>query len=159
MTKIYLANGLFNESDLRYNEYIAQLLREGIDDVEVFVPQEQGINDKTSYADSQLIYKLDRDNLISSDILVAIIDGVEVDSGVALEIGLFAAQRGNKIIGLYTDPRQLGRDNKKKIDALIKDGTENQFMYRNLMVIGAIKENGEIINSSSDLVNTVKCYI
>jgi CO dehydrogenase nickel-insertion accessory protein CooC1 len=47
----------------------------------------------------------------------------------------------------------MGRDNQKKIDALIEDATENQFVYRNLYVIGKIKASGGgIFTSHEDLV-------
>lgn len=67
---------------------------------------------------------------------------------------------GKPIFALYTDVRQQGRDNKKKIEALIKDGTENQFMYRNLFVIGLIKlTDGNIYSTVEELVEGVKEYI
>lgn len=153
--KGYLANGLFSLADRNVNELIAKSLRDAIEDLDLFVPQEQGINDKNSYADSITIAELDTENLLESDFLIAVLDGVEIDSGVASEIGAFYTT-GKKIIGLYTDVRQLGRDNEKKINALIEDGTENQFMYRNLYTVGLVKLNGVIVSNLDDLVKEVK---
>lgn len=158
MFKIYLANGLFSLADLKFNEYLANTIRENIfNDFELFVPQEQEINDKNSYADSKKIFELDYENLSSSDIVVAVIDGVEIDSGVACEIGI-AKSLGIPVIGLYTDVRQLGTSNNKKINALIEDSSENQFMYRNLFVIGAIKSNGVIVSSINELLSEIPNY-
>jgi nucleoside 2-deoxyribosyltransferase len=154
--KVYLANGLFSEADRMYNNYVATLLRNEIDDLDLFVPQEAGeINDKQSYADSLMIASWDTTKLLESDVLIAILDGVEIDSGVSAEIGIFSTT-GKPIIGLYTDVRQFGRDNDKKIQALINDGTENQFMYRNLFTIGKVKENGVIVSNTTDLIKELK---
>lgn len=154
--KVYLANGLFSEADRMYNAYIAKLLRENIEGIDLYVPQENGeINDKNAYADSIMIAKADTDRLKESDILVAVIDGTEIDAGVASEIGVFYMLE-KPIIAIYTDVRQQGRDNKRKIQALIEDGTENQFMYRNLYTIGLIKERGRIVDNTNDLIKEVK---
>jgi nucleoside 2-deoxyribosyltransferase len=45
--------------------------------------------------------------LISSEILLAVLDGTEVDSGTAAEVG-FAAALGKKCYGLRTDWRDSG---------------------------------------------------
>ena len=158
--KGYLANGLFGLGDRLLNSLIASELRKEIEEIDLYLPQENNeINDKSSYADSIAIAKADMDKLIESDFLIAVIDGVEIDSGVAAEIGTFY-MTGKPIFALYTDIRQQGRDNKKKIEALIKDGTENQFMYRNLFVIGLIKlTEGNIYATVDELVGGVKEYI
>ncbi|EJW13907.1 nucleoside 2-deoxyribosyltransferase [Paenibacillus alvei] len=154
--KGYLANGLFTIGDRMVNEEIALSLRTAYVEttggvLDLFVPQEQGINDKSTYADSVLIAQLDSEALMASDFLVAVIDGVEIDSGVAAEIGMFATT-GKPIFTLYSDIRQEGRSNDMKIQALVEDGTENQFMYRNLFVLGLIKKNGSVYSSINSLV-------
>jgi nucleoside 2-deoxyribosyltransferase len=155
--KAYLANGLFSEADRMYNEHLAKLLRDEIDGLDLFVPQESAeINDKNAYADSLMIADWDSSKLLESDVLIAVLDGVEIDSGVSTEIGMFS-MTGKPIIGLYTDIRQLGRDNQKKIEALIKDSTENQFSSRNLFTTGRIKlVNGVIVNNKFDMINLIK---
>lgn len=150
MKNVYLANGLFGLGDFYFNQLIAKELRNAIPDINLFVPQEQEINDKNSYADSEKIFDLDFENVQKSDLVVAVIDGVEIDSGVACEIGA-ARALGIPIIALYTDMRLQGTSNNKKIDALISDSTENQFMYRNLFVIGAVKSNGSVVHTVKDL--------
>lgn len=154
--KAYLANGLFSIGDRYVNELIAKELRAAIPGIELYVPQENdAINDKNAYADSLTIARADLEGLKVSDVLIAVIDGVEIDSGVAAEIGAFA-MLNRPIVALFSDVRQLGRTNTKKIDALIADGTENQFIYRNLFVVGLIKENGVIVSSVDELVAEVK---
>lgn len=147
----YLANGLFSLGDRLVNELVADAVRQALPGVELYVPQENGaINDKTAYADSEQIASADMASLVKSDFLIAVLDGVEIDSGVAAEIGAFS-MLNRPIFALLTDTRQQGRDNMKKIDALQKDATENQFIYRNLFVVGLIKQRGIIVSSIEEL--------
>lgn len=158
--KAYLANGLFGIGDRLLNSLIASEIRKEINGIDLYVPQENdAINDKSTYADSVAIATADINKLKESDFLIAVIDGVEVDSGVAAEIGAFY-MTGKPIFALYSDVRQLGRDNENKIQALIDDGTENQFMYRNLFLIGIIKQTeGDIYSTVDQLVEGVKEYV
>ena len=155
--KAYLANGLFGLGDRLLNTLIAAEVRKEIEGIELYVPQENAaINDKSSYADSITIAKADMDKLRESEFLIAVIDGVEIDSGVAAEIGAFAMM-DKPIFALYSDVRQQGRDNENKIKALIEDGRENQFMYRNLFVIGLIKAtDGDIYSTVEELIAGIK---
>ncbi|MEQ6353422.1 nucleoside 2-deoxyribosyltransferase [Lysinibacillus sp. M3] len=156
--KAYLANGLFSLGDRLVNEQLAAAIREAVPGIELYVPQENdAINDKTAYADSLAIAQADLEMLQNSDVLVAVLDGVEIDSGVAAEIGAFA-MLDRPIVGVFTDVRQQGRDNMMKIEALVRDGIENQFVYRNLFVIGLIKRTGVITTSIDEAVQAVQKY-
>lgn len=148
MLKGYLANGLFGLGDRMVNSHIAEELRGLFKvnqlDVDLYLPQENlAINDKNTYADSIMIAEGDDAYLNETDFVIAVLDGVEIDSGVACEVGV-AATLGKKVFGLLTDNRQQGTSNQEKINALVKDPTENQFVYRNLYVIGKIKKSGGV---------------
>lgn len=157
--KAYLANGLFSLGDRLLNELIANKIRLAIPSIDLYVPQENDeINDKEAFANSIDIANADLERLMESDVLIAVIDGIEIDSGVAAEIGVFSTYK-RPIIALYTDVRQLGRENPSKIEALIADGTENQFMYRNLFVIGLVKQNGLIVSTIEELVEHVQKFV
>ncbi|GLC88963.1 nucleoside 2-deoxyribosyltransferase [Lysinibacillus piscis] len=156
--KAYLANGLFSLGDRIVNEQLAAAIRAAIPHIDLYVPQENdAINDKSAYADSLAIAEADLAKLQQSDVLIAVLDGVEIDSGVAAEIGAFA-MLGRPIVGVLTDVRQQGRDNQAKIEALIQDGLENQFVYRNLFVVGLIKRNGIITSSIEEAVTAIQQY-
>lgn len=157
--KAYLANGLFGMGDRLLNSLVGSQIRKEIQNIDLYIPQENpDINDKNSYADSITIAQADMERLKNSDFLIAIIDGVEIDSGVAAEIGAFS-MLDKPIFALYTDVRQQGRNNNKKIEALIGDGTENQFMYRNLFVVGLIKQTkAGIFSTVDELINGIKKY-
>lgn len=153
--KGYLANGLFSMGDRYVNEQLAKAIREAVPEIDLYVPQENdAINDKAAYANSELIAEADLSKLEESDILIAVLDGIEVDSGVAAEIGAFSMLQ-RPIVGVFTDTRQQGRDNQKKIDALIEDGLENQFVYRNLFLVGLVKRNGVITSTLKEAVEAV----
>lgn len=155
--KAYLANGLFSEADQMYNTYLAQHIREALPTIELYNPMEnESLNDKQNYADSVMIFNGDNAYLDQSQLLIAVLDGPVVDDGVAAELGRFALlceqqPHQKEILALYTDVRQQGRENAQKIGALVADSTENQFMYRNLYVVGGAKKVGKIFSSSNDL--------
>jgi len=148
--KIYLAAPLFSESEFLYNEILAdELIAMGH---EVYLPQRnKSINDKTKSADSIAIFDADTEQLDIADILIAVLDGVAVDPGVAAEIGYMVAKE-KKIFGLLTDGRESSKTvNDLKIGLLNIPG-ENQFSYVNLYVVGAVKKNGEIFTSRKELI-------
>lgn len=158
MKKIYFASPLFASMEVRYNASVVADIRSRYQDLEVYLPQEQGeINDKNAYANSVMIAKADTDALLASDILIAVIDGLSIDAGVASEIGV-AYQAGIPIIGLYTDSRQQGFDNQKKIDALSELG-ESQFSYVNLYTVGLIKLNGILVDSEEAMIEAIQTYL
>ncbi len=153
--KGYLGNGLFGLGDRMLNELAAKQLRDLFAfndiDLDLYVPQENmAINDKNSFANSIMIADGDDAYLEKTDFMIAVLDGVEIDSGVACEVGV-ATTLGKKVFGLFTDTRQLGTDNREKINALIEDPTENQFVYRNLYVMGKVKKSGGIYTNLEDL--------
>ncbi|EOH99157.1 hypothetical protein UAY_01934 [Enterococcus moraviensis ATCC BAA-383] len=153
--KIYFAGPMFAKSDLLYNEHLVKQIRALEDSIEVYLPQENGaINDKTAYADSKMIALADTEKVLESDLLVAVLDGITIDAGVASEIGV-AYAKNIPIIGLYTDTRQQGSDNQKKLAAL---GTtaENQFHYLNLYTVGLVKLNGRIVSDEDDFLTLIK---
>ncbi len=151
--KIYFANDLFNDATLMYNEHVVSKIEEEFPDVEVYLPQRNdAINDKTEYADSLTIVKADYEELEDSDVLVAVIDSD--DSGVALEIGMFYMMN-KPIIGIYTDTRRVAYGNEQKKEALDTIG-ENQVFYINLMLSGAIKERGELVDSHKEAIKLLK---
>ena len=155
---IYFAAHLFAQSDLFYNQYLVKKIRELDDNLTIYLPQEnEGINDKSAYADSKMIALADTDEVLKSDLMVALLDGLTIDAGVASEIGV-AYAKGIPVIALYTDSRQQGADNQQKIDAL-QTPAENQFHYLNLYTVGLIKLNGTIVSNEEALLEAIKSYL
>jgi nucleoside 2-deoxyribosyltransferase/predicted secreted protein len=104
--RIYLAAPLFSEAERHYNSSIAHQLKELL--FEVHVPQD--IGDSSAERDkggNASIYEENLRALRESDIVVAIIDGADADSGTAWEMG-YAKAIGKKVIALRTDFRHVG---------------------------------------------------
>jgi nucleoside 2-deoxyribosyltransferase len=148
--KGYLATHFFHEAGFNWTKMLAERIRKETG-IELYVPQENGeINDKTD-VDNKVtdvdIFDADTNQLTSSNFLICCLDGVEIDSGVACEIGYFAALAKEqdiprKIIGILTDMRQ---DSKEPPHAL----------YRNLYVTGCCRKYGTIVRSLDELVSEI----
>ena len=104
--KVFLASPLFNESERQFNSQIAKTLREN--GFEVWLAQEAMLMNTESHRDKETIYKYDIRALETSDIVLAILDGIDVDSGVAFEMG-YAKALNKPVIGLKTDYRTFSR--------------------------------------------------
>ncbi len=101
---IYLAGPLFTHAELEFNRRLKDMfLKKGFS---VFLPQEDA-EDAASERERQnqeCIFQKCVEGVDSADIVVAVLDGVDVDSGTAWEIG-YAYARGKPVIGLRTDFR------------------------------------------------------
>lgn len=103
---VYLAAPLFSEGERVYNQLIRdQLVRAG---QQVYLPQEIG-DDLTSrdLGTTRAIFLENLTALSGSDLVVAVIEGADADSGTAWEIG-YAYARGIPVVALRTDFRAVG---------------------------------------------------
>jgi nucleoside 2-deoxyribosyltransferase len=127
-TKIYLAGALFSLAEQEFNLKLKNLL-ENIFSVEVFLPQ---IECKDLEDNPTKIFEKCKEGIDNSDLMIAILDGTDVDSGTAWEIG-YGYNIYSKfipletIIGIRTDFRQRGDDFglncmiSKSLDVLIEE--------------------------------------
>jgi nucleoside 2-deoxyribosyltransferase/predicted secreted protein len=105
--RVYLAAPLFSESERVYNLSVAGRLKNNFFDV--YLPQEAGDDSDTRNKEDQVrIFSENMRALENADIIVAIIDGADADSGTAWEMGYAYASR-KKVIALRTDFRRSGR--------------------------------------------------
>jgi hypothetical protein len=159
LLKGYLGSFFFDKFGFDGTTKLGQKIRQETG-LELYIPQENGeINDKKNNdgnITAETIYQGDTDRLIESDILIACVDGVEIDSGLSTEIGLVAGynetclkygipHKPKFIIGYYTDCRQFG--------------TGDNHMYKNLYTMGAIEKFGIIVNNENDLINEIKIFM
>ncbi len=100
--KIFLAAPIFSLAEREFNSKLAGELRKK--GYEVFLAQELGVLDSSDNDIKRKLFKEDLKALNESDIVVAVLDGMEVDSGVAFELG-YAYAKGKKIVGVRTDHR------------------------------------------------------
>jgi len=106
--RIYLAAPLFSEAEREYNHVIAGLLTENCFDV--YLPQDTGdTHAERGEQEHFQIFLQNKKALQDADLVVAIIDGADADSGTAWEMG-YAAALEKPVIALRTDFRQVGQE-------------------------------------------------
>jgi nucleoside 2-deoxyribosyltransferase len=104
--KIFLAAPLFSKAEQEYNSQTAKRLRKH--GFEVWLAQEASFIQKGIHKEKKAIYEGNILALKTSNALIAVLDGIDVDAGVAFEIG-YAKALGKPIIGLKTDYRTFSR--------------------------------------------------
>ncbi|MDD7305249.1 MAG: nucleoside 2-deoxyribosyltransferase [Peptoniphilaceae bacterium] len=142
--KGYLASHFFNDAFFEWTENLAKEIEDKTD-LDLYVPQRNAaINDKKNNDASitaEKISKADTEELEKANILIACLDGLTIDDGVAGEImahgvmAEFEEKHGinfpRMIIGLVTDMRY--------------EGTGDNKLYRNQMIIGKVLEHGHLV--------------
>ncbi|MFH0904644.1 MAG: nucleoside 2-deoxyribosyltransferase [Methanobacteriota archaeon] len=126
MRTVYLAAPLFSEAELDFNRKLRDEIKNS--GFNVFLPQEDSNNVKDRDDRQMIIFSKNEAAIEKSDIIVAVVDGADVDSGTAWEIG-YAYARGKPILGLRTDFRTLGIE-----------GTVNLMIERSLLLCKSIPE-------------------
>jgi len=103
--KIYIAGALFSIAEIKFNEMLAIRLSSIIPNILIHLPQVEckGMEFPTE------IYHNCKDGVDDCDVIVAVLDGTDVDSGTAWEIG-YGVAKGKKVIGIRTDFRNRGDD-------------------------------------------------
>lgn len=96
--KIYLASPFFNEREIENISQAVEILkRKGY---EVFVPMEHDVENKENLTNAQWaeeIFKIDRNGIDNSDVVVLLYGGMYSDSGTAWECG-YAYAKGKKVV-------------------------------------------------------------
>ncbi len=101
--KIYIAGPLFTEEQRWLLERIDEVCRQS--GFETYLPhRDAGIFDRNS--DSTFFFEEDLRQLQQADVLVAVLNGDDVDSGTAWEMGYFYASHDGPIIGYLQDSRK-----------------------------------------------------
>lgn len=137
---IYWANSIFSQADRDFNSACVMRLR--AHGLLVQSPQDLPFNSGDHIATADGIFQTDTAMIENCDVLIACIDQETIDCGVACEIGI-AWALGKRIIGLYTDFRQVR--------------TGEFRMYKNPYVIGCIMSRGPIAKTIDELTNILLC--
>lgn len=140
--KGYFASHFFNDAMFRWTEDLARFIEKEVD-IDLYVPQRNdSINNKKDN-DATItdidIARNDMAKLKEADVLIACLDGLSIDDGVAGEIMAFSVMKDYEeeyklsdkkriIIGFVTDMRYLGTGENK--------------LYRNQMIVGQVKDKG-----------------
>lgn len=133
--RIYFAGPLFTPYERDFIDQCAAKMR--VAGMEVFVPHEIPLPDPVT---PEFIFKIDSEQVLKADAVLALLDGPMVDDGTASEIGIFWAVMQNDstkkgIVGLVTDTR------------VIRDRNMIDGKGINLFVRGCVEDVGEIVDS------------
>jgi len=123
---LYLSASLFTAAEQAFNRDLAAALRSV--GYTVFLPQEID-----QAQDQRKIFDLNVQELTACDLILAIADGPDVDSGVAWEMG-YACVLGKPVVALRTDFLQSGE---------VKGVGVNLMLYYGAMVYAG-EQNGSI---------------
>jgi nucleoside 2-deoxyribosyltransferase len=104
--RLFLAAPLFSEAERDFNLRVARELRE--EGFQVWLAQEHKFVEHKSIEAKRAIFKEDLEALARADLVLAVLDGVDVDTGVAFEMG-YAHALGKHILGLKTDHRSFSK--------------------------------------------------
>jgi Nucleoside 2-deoxyribosyltransferase len=103
--RIYFAAALFTQIERKWNRMVSEALGKLLPTAEIIMPQDfkpaGKYNDDKHYG---ALFRMCVDGVESADLVLAILDGPEVDSGVAWEMG-YAYARGKPVLGVRTDFR------------------------------------------------------
>jgi len=110
---IYLAGPCFTRAEHQYNEKLAQSLKlYGT----IWLPQKEVVIPEVDQAVA--IRQQCINALKNASLVVAILDGADVDSGTAFECG-YAYALGTDIYGLRTDIRRVSDSNSLDVNAML----------------------------------------
>ena len=104
--RVYLAAPLFSAAERRYNTRLSLLLSEHL--FEVHLPQEAGDDSAGRSAEAQReIFTRNCEALSAADVVLAVIDGADADSGTSWEMG-YAYAKNIPVVAIRTDFRRAG---------------------------------------------------
>jgi nucleoside 2-deoxyribosyltransferase len=106
MKTIYLAGPLFSNAERQWNVKLRNHI-EQVAGFKVLLPQEMcmGLNPANNGDEDALkLFRICEKGVRDADIILAVLDNADVDSGTAWEVG-YARGIGKKVIGVRTDFR------------------------------------------------------
>lgn len=112
-TRIYLSGPLFSQAEIAWGRHIKASLEEALQDVEIIWPHELAAGSPGE------IFRANLRALDDCDLMIAILDGPQVDDGTAWEVGYFYA-RDRKILGIRTDFRKAGESENSRVNLMVE---------------------------------------
>ncbi len=110
--KIYLSGPLFSQAEIEWASKIKSSIESQIE-ADVIWPHE------IASGSSKEIFEANLRALMGCDIMIAILDGPQVDDGTAWEIGYFYSL-GKRILGIRTDFRRAGETPQSKVNIMLE---------------------------------------
>lgn len=113
--KVYLSGPLFSQAEIEWGALAKASILDSLGDrVEVLWPHEMTADSPAE------IFQSNIKALSECRIMVAILDGPQVDDGTAWEMGYHYA-RGGRILGIRTDFRKAGEAASSKVNLMIEN--------------------------------------
>lgn len=144
---IYIAGPLFSQAErdflVRMTDELSRATE--LDPIADFFLPHRDAGDIGVAGSRTDIFSEDLRRLDKASVVVALLDGADVDSGTAVEIG-YAYAKGKKIFGLLTDFRAHP----------VRQGTSAKI---NNMIWGACEEGRTIFGSLDDLAEALRQYL
>jgi len=144
---VYVAGPLFSQAEREFLEKIVDSLAKSshLDPTKhFFLPHRDG-GELGKGPTRTEIFNLDISNLSQASIIVALLDGQDVDSGTCIELG-YAYASGKKIFGIITDFRSYCTN-------------DHEPQRPNLMVWGVCEEGKTLFHNLDDLSKSFANYI
>lgn len=119
--RIYLAGPLFSQAEIKWSGWLKGQIEDRLGGrVEVIWPHQ------IAAGSSQEIFETNFSALRQCPLMVAVLDGSQVDDGTAWEIGCHYALFGSKMsIGIRTDFRNSGETAQSEVNAMIENSCRN----------------------------------
>ncbi|NPV63771.1 MAG: nucleoside 2-deoxyribosyltransferase [Methanotrichaceae archaeon] len=112
--RIYLSGPIFSQAEIEWAAKARAFLEERFGErVEVIWPHE------IACGTSGEIFASNLSALQDCGLMIAVLEGAQVDDGTAWEIGYFYA-RGGPILGIRTDFRKAGERSDSRVNAMIE---------------------------------------
>ena len=145
--RIYVAGPLFSSHEREFLVSLVERLSSttGLDAIDDFFLPHRDVGDLGMVGERNEIFSADIHFLDRADIVIALLDGPDVDSGTAVELG-YAYAKGEKIFGILTDRRAYSFDG-KAISKL------------NNMIWVVCEEGKTIFQNVDDLAKALKAYL
>ena len=144
---VYVAGPLFSQAEREYLEKMVDCLAEAahLSPTEhFFLPHRDG-GELGKGPNRTQIFNLDINTLKQAAIVVALLDGQDVDSGTCIELGVAYASR-KKIFGIITDFRSYCTN-------------DHEPQRPNLMVWGVCEEGKTLFHNLDDLSKSFANYV
>jgi len=113
--KIYLSGPLFSRGDIAWAGRVKAFLEDRVGRFKVIWPHEI----VPCSSGKKEIFEANLKALNEAEIMVALLDGPQVDDGTAWEVGYFFCQ-GKKIFGIRTDFRRAGETESSRVNLMIE---------------------------------------
>lgn len=112
LAKIYLSGPLFSQAEIDWASRIKSSLESQLE-AEVIWPHE------IASGSPRAIFEANTRALMGCDIMIAILDGPQVDDGTAWEMGYFYSL-GKRVLGIRTDFRRAGETPQSKVNIMLE---------------------------------------